>query len=126
MNANVQDRILDIKEVKPGPANLDSTLSEISASDAAVPRRGVGGALRRCGMSRQNHTGTQRGWTSLMIKAHLGKADKQRSDPNGRLRKAVKLYRIERVHAAEACAAYSDLENRSEATAVENSPEHKE
>ena len=43
-----------------------------------------------------------------MIKAHLGKADEQRSDPNGRLRKSVKLYRIERVHEAEAGAARSD------------------
>ena len=59
-----------------------------------------------------------RGWTSLMIKAHLGKADEQRSDPNGRLRKTVKLYRIERVHAAEVGAARSDLQKRSEATAL--------
>jgi hypothetical protein len=44
----------------------------------------------------------ERGWTSLMIKAHLGKADEQRSDPNGQLRKTVKLYRIGRVHAARA------------------------
>ena len=59
-----------------------------------------------------------RGWTSLMIKAHLGNADEQRSDPNGRLRKTVKLYRIERVHAAETGPARSDLEKRSEATAL--------
>jgi hypothetical protein len=68
----------------------------------------------------------ERGWTSLMIKAHLGKADEQRSDPNGQLRKTIKLYGIERVHAAEAYTARSDLQKRSEAPAVENSPEHKE
>jgi hypothetical protein len=59
-----------------------------------------------------------RGWTSLMIKIHLGKADEQISDPNGRLRKIVKLYRIERVHAAETGAARSDLEKRLEAPAL--------
>ena len=53
-----------------------------------------------------------------MIKAHLGKADEQRSDPNDRLRKTVKLSRIGRVHAAEVGAARSDLEKRSEATAL--------
>ena len=53
-----------------------------------------------------------------MIKAHLGKADEQRSDPNGRLRKTVKLYRIERFHAAEVGAARSDLEKRLEAMAL--------
>jgi hypothetical protein len=70
----------------------------------------------------QDHYTTEqlrdRSWTSLMIKAHLGKADEQRSDPNGQLRKTIKLYRIERVHAAEAGTARSDLEKRSEATAL--------
>jgi hypothetical protein len=35
----------------------------------------------------QDHYTTEqlrdRGWTSLMIKADLGKADEERSDPNG-------------------------------------------
>ena len=69
----------------------------------------------------QDHDTTEqlrdRSWTSLMIKAHLGKADEQRSDPNGQLRKTIKLYRIERVHAAEADTARSDLQKRSEAPA---------
>jgi hypothetical protein len=63
----------------------------------------------------QDHYTTEqlrdRGWTSLMIKADLGKTDEERSDPNGLLGKTVKLYRIERVHAAETGAAHSDLEN---------------
>jgi hypothetical protein len=59
-----------------------------------------------------------RGWASLMIKAHLGKDDEERSDPNRRLRRTVKLNRIARVHAGEAGAARSDLEKRSEATAL--------
>ena len=58
-----------------------------------------------------------RGWTSLMIFAHLGKADEQRPDLNGRVRRTVKLYEIERVRAAEVGAARSDSEKRSEATA---------
>jgi hypothetical protein len=70
----------------------------------------------------QDHYTTEqlrdRGWTSLMIKADLGKADEERSDPNGLFRKTVKLYRIERVHAAETGAAHSDLEKRCEATAL--------
>ena len=59
-----------------------------------------------------------RGWTALMIKTHLGKPDEQRSDPNGRLRKKVKLYRIERVHAFEVGEARTDLEKLSEARAL--------
>jgi hypothetical protein len=39
----------------------------------------------------QDHYTTEqlrdRGWTSLMIKADLGKADEERSDPNGLLQK---------------------------------------
>ena len=70
----------------------------------------------------QDHYTTEqlrdRGWTSLMIQTHLRKDDEQKSDPNGRLRKSVKLYRIERVHAAEASAARSDFEKWSEATVL--------
>ncbi len=56
-----------------------------------------------------------RGWTALMIKAHLGRPDDQRSDPSGRLRKPIKLYRRDRVLSLEAGAAQADLEKLSEA-----------
>jgi hypothetical protein len=56
-----------------------------------------------------------RGWTSSMVKAHLGKPDDQRSNPNGPLKKPVKLYRIERVHAAEDGPARSEIEKLEEA-----------
>jgi hypothetical protein len=60
----------------------------------------------------------ERGWTSSMIKAHLGKADEQRSNPNGPLRKPVNLYRIERVHVAEAGPASSDMKKQDEAVSL--------
>ena len=53
----------------------------------------------------------------MMIFTHLGKADEQRPDLNGRVRRTVKLYEIERVRAAEVGAAGSDSEKWSEATA---------
>lgn len=56
-----------------------------------------------------------RGWTGLMIKSHLGKPDEQRSDPSGRLRKPIKLYRRDRVLSLEAGAAQGELEKLSEA-----------
>ena len=56
-----------------------------------------------------------RGWTALMIKTHLGRPDGQRSDPSGRLRKSIKLYRRDRVLSLEAGAAQADLEKLSEA-----------
>ena len=59
-----------------------------------------------------------RGWTSSMIEAHLGMADQQRADPNGRLRKSVKLYLIERVHAAETGSARSELTKLDESVAL--------
>ena len=33
-----------------------------------------------------------RGWTSRMIKAHLGKPDTTQPDPRGLLRKPIQLY----------------------------------
>ena len=57
----------------------------------------------------------ERGWTSSMIKAHLGNPDDQTADPNGQLRKPAKLYQIERVHAAEAGPARSELKKLREA-----------
>lgn len=53
-----------------------------------------------------------------MIKAHLGKPDEQRCDPNGRLRKMIKLYEAERVHALEAGAAKAELQKLSDATSL--------
>jgi len=58
------------------------------------------------------------GWTCSLVKAHLGAPDKQRADPNGHLRKPVKLYRIERVHAAEAGSARSEFKKLEEAIAL--------
>ena len=59
-----------------------------------------------------------RGWSASMIKTHLGEPDERKPDPNGRLRKSVELYRIERVHACEVGGACADLEKLSQARAL--------
>ena len=56
-----------------------------------------------------------RGWTTLMIKTHLGKADEIHADPVRRLGKPIRLYRVDRVMALETGAAKGDLDKRSEA-----------
>jgi len=50
-----------------------------------------------------------RGWTSRMIKAHLGKPDATKPDPRGRLRKPIQLYARDRVLHIEGTAARDDL-----------------
>ena len=50
-----------------------------------------------------------RGWTSRMIKAHLGKPDATKPDPRGRLRKPILLYACDRVLHIEGTAARADL-----------------
>ena len=57
----------------------------------------------------------QRGWTTDMVRMHLGKPDDLRPDPNGRLRKPIKLYSTDRVHTLEAGAAKADLGKLAEA-----------
>ena len=51
-----------------------------------------------------------RGWTSRMIKAHLGKPDATQADPRGRLRKAIQLYARDKVLHIEGTAARDDLD----------------
>jgi hypothetical protein len=53
-----------------------------------------------------------------MVKAHLGKPDDQRANLNSPLRKSVKLYRSERVHAAEDGPARSELKTLEEAVVL--------
>ena len=50
-----------------------------------------------------------RGWTSRMIKAHLGKPDATQADPRGRLRKPIQLYARDKVLHIEGTAARNDL-----------------
>ena len=50
-----------------------------------------------------------RGWTSRMIKAHLGKPDTTQPDPRGRLRKPIQLYARDRVLHIQGTAARNDL-----------------
>ena len=50
-----------------------------------------------------------RGWTSRMIKAHLGKRDATQPDPRGRLRKPIQLYARDRVLNIEGTAARDEL-----------------
>ena len=56
-----------------------------------------------------------RGWTSRMIKAHLGKPDAAQADPRGRLRKRIQLYDRDRVLHSEGTAACDDLGKLNEA-----------
>ena len=59
-----------------------------------------------------------RGWTTSMIRTYLRKPDDQRSNPHGRLRKAISLYQVDRVHDLEAGAAKHDLEKMAEGRAL--------
>lgn len=56
-----------------------------------------------------------RGWTSRMIKAHLGKPDATQADPRGRLRKPIQFYARDRVLHIEGTAARDDLGKLNEA-----------
>ena len=56
-----------------------------------------------------------RGWTSRMIKAHLGKPDATQADPRGRLRKAIQLYPRDKVLHIEGTAARDDLDKLNQA-----------
>ena len=56
-----------------------------------------------------------RGWTSRMIKAHLGKPDATQPDPRGRLRKPIQLYARDRVLHVEGSTARDDLGKLSQA-----------
>jgi hypothetical protein len=56
-----------------------------------------------------------RGWTSRMIKAHLGKPDATQADPRGRLRKPIQLYARDKVLHVEGTTARDDLGKLSQA-----------
>ena len=56
-----------------------------------------------------------RGWTSRMIKAHLGKPDATQADPRGRLRKAIQLYARDKVLHIEGTAGRDDLDKLNQA-----------
>lgn len=53
-----------------------------------------------------------------MVKAHLGKPDAQRANPDSPLRKSVELCRSERVQAAEDGPARSELKTLEEAVVL--------
>jgi hypothetical protein len=56
-----------------------------------------------------------RGWTSRMIKAHLGKPNATQADPCGRLRKPIQLYARGRVLRIEGTDARDDRGKLNEA-----------
>ena len=57
----------------------------------------------------------EHGWTDSIIKQHLGKPDRVRPNPQGRLRSKIKLFAVDRVHELEGGKAKADLEKISEA-----------
>jgi hypothetical protein len=56
-----------------------------------------------------------RGWTSRMIKTHLGKPDATQPNPRGRLRKPIQLFGHDRVLLIEGSTARDDLGKLNEA-----------